>query len=143
MIQIELPADPAYLVVLCAAVKTFATTQGLSNEESRRLEVAVDEVATNVIIHAYKESKDAHYRVELSRESNDIIIKIFDRGDGFELEKVPEPNVMVPIEDLALGGLGLFLARKMTDQIHYQKNDNGENCLTLRKHLTLQQAAEA
>ena len=135
MISFEMPADPSLVATLCAMVRTFAETKGLATDESRRLELAVDEVASNVILHAYRGDSTQRFRGEMESRDGRIIVRIYDRGPGFDLEKVPAPDLHLTIEEAPVGGRGLFLVRKMTDEIHYQRQAGGENCFTLVKKI--------
>ncbi len=59
-----------------------------------------------------------------------ITIELRDRGAGFAMDQVPEPD----IDALPERGLGIFIMRSMMDEVHYQLGDGQQpNVLTLRK----------
>ena len=97
------------------------------------VELAVDEACSNIIEHAYGgESKgDIRCTYQISAESLTIILK--DRGKRFNPETVPDPDFSAQLENLKAGGAGLFLMRRMMDEVTFEFNENG-NVLTMVKH---------
>lgn len=135
-LSVELPAEPRLLAIVCAAVREFAAVQGMSDADLHRLEVSVDEVISNVVCHAYSRDCNKRFRVTAERsESDELIVRVYDNGEGFCLEAVPAPDPNIPISEMQIGGLGLFLVQKMMDRIHYERTAEGENCMTLVKRI--------
>ena len=50
----------------------------------------------------------------------------------FDPLQVAEPDISTGLDDREIGGLGIFLARKVTDAVTYRYED-GQNILTLTK----------
>jgi len=135
IISFEMPADTSLIVVVCALVKTFAEAKGMKKEDSRRLELAVDEIATNAIMYGCGGDRAKRYRGEVETREGRVIVRIYERGPGFVLP--PEQPTALPssIQDISIGGRGILLARKMTDEIRYENNPGGENCFTIIKRI--------
>ena len=55
-----------------------------------------------------------------------------DKGVPFDPLKKPDPDVTLSAEDREIGGLGIFIAKKTMDSLHYAY-ENGENILTMTK----------
>ena len=53
------------------------------------------------------------------------------RSDDDPLEN-PDPNVSIPPSRKKVGGLGIYMTKKMMDSVEY-RFDNGENILTITK----------
>lgn len=108
---------------------------GFDDSTTYAVQLAVDEACSNIIEHAYGgESKgdiQCTYHVENSR----LIITLRDKGRPFDPEKVQEPNFGAPIEELKPRGAGLFLMRKLMDEIRFEFDQKTGNVLTLVKYI--------
>jgi anti-sigma regulatory factor (Ser/Thr protein kinase) len=97
---------------------------------SRRLRlnfrVSLTEALSNAMLYGNGGHPDKRVRVEVTVGTERLTARISDEGAGFDPQAVPDPtrpeNLTNP------GGRGLFLMRKLMDEVHY--NDRG-NCVTL------------
>jgi serine/threonine-protein kinase RsbW len=144
-VSLELPADPALLVMACRMVCLYAEMQGMGERDCQRLELAVDEICTNCITHAYKRDITKKYRVTAERSEDDfLVVRVLDHGVEFDLGDVPTPDIRCPLTDRQIGGLGLMFAVKATDELCYKRTPEGENCITMRKRISpISQVAQA
>jgi len=99
-----------------------------------QLQLATDEVASNIILHGY-----THYtgQIHLScwREDQKIKIRIEDRGEPFNPLLVDTPNLNTSLEERSPGGLGIHFLKTLTSSVDYEFK-NGKNRLTISKDLT-------
>lgn len=99
-----------------------------------QLQLATDEVASNIILHGY-----THYtgQIHLScwREDQKIKIRIEDRGERFNPLLVDNPNLNTSLEERSPGGLGIHFLKTLTSSVDYEFK-NGKNRLTISKDLT-------
>jgi len=63
------------------------------------------------------------------------MLTVTDDGHPFNPLEAPEPDTTLPVEERPIGGLGIYLLRKMFDRMDYTRTD-GKNRVTLRKKLT-------
>ena len=96
---------------------------------------AVDESATNIIEHGYR-GRAGEIEVEMAREDNGLIVRLRDAAPPFDPTQVPSPDLSLPLEARPLGGMGVFLTRRLTDGVTYRLTARCENELTLIKHIT-------
>jgi serine/threonine-protein kinase RsbW len=110
-----------------------ARQAGLNESEVYAVQLAVDEACSNIIEHSY--GGEGVGEIECTAESTKSGLKIVlrDRGKPFNPEAIPEPNLNVPLNQLKPGGLGVFLMRKMMDEVHFDFNTDGGNVLTMVK----------
>lgn len=99
------------------------------------MNLALEEVITNIIAYAY--SKDAEHIIilRLSFEGRQLIAEVEDDGRPFNPLDAPDPMLDVPLEDRPIGGLGIFLTKKIMDHIEYLQQD-GKNLVRLKKSVT-------
>ena len=93
---------------------------------------AVDESATNVIVHGY-EGRPGTIEIEVSREGDDLVVRIRDYAPPFDPTTYPAPDLSLPLERRRFGGLGIHLSRECTDAVIYRSMPDGANELTLVK----------
>jgi len=96
------------------------------------LETAVDEASTNVIKHAYG-GRGGFFEISCDTQGKDIVISIKDRGKPFDPGSVPQPDVNADLENRKIGGLGIYIMKKMMDEVKYSFDVKQGNRLEMRK----------
>jgi anti-sigma regulatory factor (Ser/Thr protein kinase) len=73
--------------------------------------------------------------LELSCGVHGDTIKIIltDRGEAFDPSEIPLPDLKADLSDRKIGGLGIFLMRKLMDEVHYESNADKSNTLPMIK----------
>lgn len=100
-----------------------------------QLDLAVEEIFINIANYAYApEIGKATVRVEVSNDPVAVTITFVDRGVPYDPLKKEDPDVTLSAEDRQIGGLGIFLTKKIMDDVSYEYKD-GQNVLTLKKTL--------
>jgi serine/threonine-protein kinase RsbW len=64
---------------------------------------------------------------------NEFIISMHDDGKPFNPSKVKAPNIKDDLSKRQIGGLGIYLMRKLMDEVHYKSIPGAGNLLTMRK----------
>lgn len=136
-IRLDLPATYKYLNILGACLtEMLSRVEGLSDPEvlAYNLQLAVHETCTNIINHAYGETRPEN-RIEITLKLEPIprslIMELQDTAGGaFDLSKIAEPN----LEEGQIHGYGLFLIRSLVDEVNYESH-SGKNIWRLVKKL--------
>ena len=102
-----------------------------------QLDIAVEELFTNVCSYAYPDAtSDAPGTVRIQRtytaDPDSITVDIIDQGVPYN--PLAKPDAVTPgnIEDVPIGGLGILMAKRVTDEMRYERTD-GLNVVTLVK----------
>jgi serine/threonine-protein kinase RsbW len=96
------------------------------------LALAVDEAVTNIIVHGYQgQPGKIHILLKIRPAGLDVILR--DEAPPFDPTRVPAPDIQLPLEERGPGGLGVFLARELTDRMLYRRLPKGGNELKLVK----------
>jgi len=135
MSKITFTADFDNLDEIRDYVGDIARQVGFSEKEIYSIQLAADEAASNIIEHAYAGVKDGTLDVDCSILEGGIKIVMHDRGKSFNPSSVPEPNVKADLSDRKIGGLGMYLMRKLMDEVTYESTDETGNILTMIKHM--------
>ncbi len=115
-------------------VKSNAEACGFTKEEIGKIILAVDEATTNVIKHAYHYAEDKKIIIKSSFKEGKFSITIIDEGSQFDPKGVPFPDLKEYHKEKRVGGLGMFLMRKLMDDIKYE-NFSNRNKVTLVKYI--------
>jgi serine/threonine-protein kinase RsbW len=107
---------------------------GFQDFDLYAVELAVDEACSNIIEHSYGGENKGD--IELTCDSNErsLVIILRDRGTPFDPSIIPEPNFGLNIDQLKPGGAGLFLMRKMMDEVYFDFSQGSGNVLTMIKN---------
>ncbi|NWF65040.1 MAG: ATP-binding protein [Chloroflexi bacterium] len=126
------PARFEYLDEIRDVVAEIARAGGFSEKTIYFLQLAADEAASNIIEHAYAGLPDAYLSMTCEMQGDEIVITMHDTGKAFNPAGVKEPNIKANLSDRQIGGLGVYLMRKLMDTVHYESTQSG-NLLTMKK----------
>lgn len=106
----------------------------LPQKEMTGIQLAVEEACTNVIRHAYHYAKgDIGLKVVI--RPTDISFSVIDKGRSFDFDKLDTPpDLQRYIKTGRKGGLGIFLIRKIMNEVGYNSTEDG-NELKMVKYL--------
>lgn len=120
---------------IIAFVHEFLESCFTGKKARKRIELAVEEMAVNVIHYAYA---SGHGPIEVHLSQNDpteFQIEIVDWGERFDPTRMmPSSARSQDLAEIEEGGLGIFLTNKVMDDITYQRVGT-ENHLIMRKKL--------
>ncbi|AKC81563.1 hypothetical protein IMCC26134_00030 [Verrucomicrobia bacterium IMCC26134] len=110
----------------------FADQQDLSPRVRGNLQVALEEVALNVIVHGYGEGgATRHFTVSLTLEGDYVRAEVSDEAVAFDPLTRAEVDTTLPLEKRPIGGLGIHLVKNLMDSVDYERRGT-RNVLTLR-----------
>lgn len=93
---------------------------------ANKVQIAVDEICSNIVY--YSQAKNAKITVTTSDEKLSLLFE--DDGIPYDPTTAKEPDVTLSAEEREIGGLGIFMVKKMAADIHYENTD-GKNRLTV------------
>ena len=103
-------------------VKAAARMAGLDRKAAYRLQLAVDEIATNIMTHGYAEAGlEGMLEVSATLDEETLTISIEDTGVAYDPSPQPLEDLDLPLEQREIGGLGLFLAIQNVDEFRYER----------------------
>ncbi len=121
------------LVKISKFVVRAAKSAGLGPAAVYAVEMAVDEACTNIIEHAYGGEGFGDIECTCQVDTYGLTVALRDYGHPFDPSRVPEPDINASLEERREGGLGLFLIRKLMDEVHFEFAPDSGNVLTLIK----------
>jgi anti-sigma regulatory factor (Ser/Thr protein kinase) len=113
---------------------TWLDHRGVSASAHYLANLAIEELVTNAMKYGYDDANEHVVEIKLALEHGGLVVTVTDDGRPFNPLTWPEPDTRLPLEDRLIGGLGVHLLRKMSDEMEYVRDGN-KNRLTLRKAL--------
>ncbi len=133
MRELVLPADKAAIPQATAWIDAELEKLDCPIKTQMQIDLAVDEVLANIAMYAYPEGSGT-VMMRFCCTDRTAEIAFIDSGIPYNPLENPEPDVTLPAEKRKIGGLGIFLVRKMADEVLYRRED-GKNVLTVRKRI--------
>lgn len=134
MKNVQFAAKFEFLDDIREFVGDIARAGGFSDKDVYNIQLATDEAASNIIEHAYKNNPDGILKLSSGMKGDAITIVLTDYGESFDPSVVPVPDLKADLSSRKIGGLGLFLMRKLMDEVHYESRTDKSNVLTMIKH---------
>ncbi|MGJ0428795.1 ATP-binding protein [Methylobacter sp.] len=94
------------------------------------LNLVLTEATINAIKHANYNNPEETVRITIQIQEDAVNIKVYDHGQGFDLEAVPVPDFENPKES----GMGLFFIKTLMDSVTYTRQED-YNVLEIVKYL--------
>ncbi len=107
-----------------------------SMKTMNQIDIALDELFGNIAQYAYPDGEGTvSVTVEFTTESPiRVVITLRDQGIPFNPLSNEDPDITSSAEERSIGGLGVFLCKKMMDDLIYE-HTNGQNVLRIFKAL--------
>ena len=115
--------------------RSVAAQSGFSEESIDKIALAVDEACTNIIKHAYKYSPEGDIVINIKVADNKLTVSITDFGLDFDPTLVPVPDIKKYYQQHKVGGLGIYLIKKLMDEVKYNPAVGNKNQVVLIKYL--------
>lgn len=114
-ISLTVPSHSKYLGLIRKVIQQFSRDGGFSEEDGRKLTLAVDEACSNVIKYSYEHDP-----------SKTIVLTLIDSGDKLEIKiqdfgKCPDLDRIKPrdLNEVKPGGLGTHFIKSIMDVVNY------------------------
>ncbi len=96
------------------------------------INLVLEEALSNVIFYAYEKGSSHEIKIDFAHSSNQLDITITDTGKPFDPTQKEDPDIELSVEDRPIGGLGIFLIRKIMNEVSYERVGQ-ENILRMSK----------
>lgn len=98
------------------------------------INLALEEAFTNTVNYAFQDDQLHHIEIKFIKKAKTLEIIMVDDGFAYDPTQNDDPPTDLPAPDRPVGGLGIFLIKKLMDGVDYQRKDN-KNSLKLIKHI--------
>ncbi len=130
--EIQIPAQMSYLREVRDFIEFIGKKYKFEDKIVNSFKLVVDEACTNIIRHGYRDIKDGKITIRAIIRRRSLTIVIIDQGISFDPRQVKNPDLQKYVQIGKKGGLGIFMMRKLMDDIRYNVTSRG-NELRLTK----------
>jgi anti-sigma regulatory factor (Ser/Thr protein kinase) len=113
-------------------IEAVGAARGLSPDVVFKLNLALDEVVTNIVSYAYDDEDEHQISIHLVLDDDCVSVRVEDDGRAFNPLDARKPDLGLDIDERPIGGLGVHIVRTLMDALEYRR-ENGRNILTMRK----------
>ena len=113
------------------ALKAWLTAANLGQTAEDRAFLVFEEIVTNIIRYGFDDAKDHTIDVSFARGDSELTLVFDDDGHPFDPRNVPAPDLHRPLAAAPIGGRGIFLVRKNSKRLDYERTAKGRNRLTV------------
>ena len=117
-------------------IEKFGVSQEWPLQWISNTNLALDELVTNAVLYGLKENaEDTNIIIKIAVENGDLVIRMLDKGIPFNpFQEVTDPSLDLQLEDMQIGGLGVYFVKTLMSAYHYERVD-GVNNITLIQRL--------
>jgi serine/threonine-protein kinase RsbW len=131
LLELKVANDLAALPRVAAELESFCSRHGVPYRDVNRLNLALEEVLTNVISYGFPAGGRHEIDVAIRHRDGSLQATVSDGGVPFDPLAQPAPDLAAPAEQRAVGGLGIHLVRALSEAIDYRRDGN-RNVLSFR-----------
>ena len=120
--KISLSSESRSLLVLEEWINKLCDFHQISVEQYGNVLIAITEAVNNAIIHGNKNIANKKTDIEYNFENQTITFTVFDEGNGFDFNDLPDPTNPENLEKPK--GRGIFLMNHLADMVNFIDNGN-------------------
>lgn len=132
--RLKIPSQTDNLELIREVVGKIARNVGFSEEESSKIELAVDEACANVIKHAYRKDQKKPIDIVVKIDYQKLTIIVTDQGKGFDPKHLRDPDMQEYLAEMRVGGLGIYLIRTLMDEVDFKSAPGKGNQVRMVKY---------
>ncbi len=131
------PSHTSQLELIRRVTRQVASSLSFTEEALDDIGLAIDEACANIINHSYTESRSGLITVDFELDQSKLVMRLIDKG---EAGQTFNPELLNPVDKekylkvLTKGGLGVYLVKKIMDEVEYTVCPGISNCLTMVKY---------
>ncbi|MEE9312929.1 MAG: ATP-binding protein [Planctomycetota bacterium] len=138
--RLEIQAHTQNLAVVREFLHSCIERSSLPQADANKVVLAVDEAVANTIQHGYEGRDDGTVEVQIEADGKKFSVKIRDNGLSYDAAAgssiKADLDLNAHIQSGNKRGLGLFIMRRVMDEVRYTSREGDVNELTLIKYIT-------
>lgn len=113
-------------------VESTLENLNVAQKNIAEINIAADEIYSNIVHYSGADE----VTVSCNLKDGTVNLVFTDDGKPYDSTKAPQPDLSLDAEEREPGGLGIYMVRKLMDEVSYQYRDN-KNILILKKRVKL------
>ncbi len=118
--MIKIASNPNNILEVENYLKGLTTEFSICKDRYPDILISLTEAVNNAIIHGNNSDEKKYVKINLEKSSKGLAFKVSDEGFGFNPDSLPDPTKPENVE--CCGGRGVFIMKKLCDNVSYQNN---------------------
>jgi len=131
MLEIKVPADVGHLDEVLEFIGKAIKNVGVGEKFNNNIYIAVEEIFVNISHYAYP-SGEGDVTISVNVTGSNITIEFTDIGTPYNPLEKKDPDITLSADERSIGGLGIFMVKKLMDSMDY-RYENNKNILSISK----------
>jgi serine phosphatase RsbU (regulator of sigma subunit)/anti-sigma regulatory factor (Ser/Thr protein kinase)/anti-anti-sigma regulatory factor len=123
--KLRIRAEESHIVQVREFITEISSSLGFDAKEINSIKLAVDEGCTNIIRHAYRGVESGFIDILAVVNPTSVSFVLIDQGKSFDFNRASDPNLQTYMKIGKKGGLGIFLMKKLMDEVEYHVTNRG------------------
>ena len=112
----------------------YSKENKLTEKTVHDIQMALDELLTNIVNYGYEDTDEHQIDIHFGVNDDAVKVEIVDDSKPYNILEKDNPDISLSIEDKPIGGLGIFLIKKLMSNVDYY-TEEGKNHLVMIKEL--------
>ncbi len=134
-LKFSVPASTQHLEDVRRKLRECGERAGISEKVMNQIVLAADEAVTNVVIHAYGNDGISMVDIEVRIDKDRMVLIVRDSAPPFDPTGHPDPDLEAHLKEGRKSGLGIYLMKRVMDEVRHRVVDGNVNELILIKNL--------
>lgn len=134
-LSLQLKNDLSELDTMRDPLDNFYASHNLPDNVRHAFDMALEEIFVNIVSYAFEDNKEHIIDLSLQVKGNEVVGDLKDDGEPYNPLLRPDPKIDLGIDERKIGGLGIYLTKRLMDEVEY-KYENNINCLMFKKYLS-------
>ncbi|HIC37629.1 MAG TPA: ATP-binding protein [Candidatus Marinimicrobia bacterium] len=130
-VELTLPIIPDLELAATKTAEVVAKHMNLDDEKSAEIGMALIEATINAFEHS--ESDSENVEIHFVIQGDTLVIKVTDKGKGFDPSKVKIPNIEEKLRSDQKRGWGLKLIQELMDTVEFESTPEGTTVTMTKK----------
>ncbi len=122
-LQVSIPGRLSEVDAVARRVEEFGDAHGLPGPKVYVINLALDELITNVVSYGFGGVPEPEIRITLRMEGDALVLIVEDNGQPFDPTQAMPADVASPLAERRIGGLGLHLVKSFANRLSYEFAD--------------------
>ena len=112
----------------------YSKDNKLTEKTVHDIQMALDELLTNIVNYGYEDTDEHQIDIHFGVNDDAVKVEIVDDSKPYNILEQENPDISLSVEDKPIGGLGIFLIKKLMSNVDYY-TEEGKNHLVMIKEL--------
>ena len=112
----------------------YSKENKLTEKTVHDIQMALDELLTNIVNYGYEDTDEHQIDIHFGVNDDAVKVEIVDDSKPYNILEKDNPDISLSMEDKPIGGLGIFLIKKLMAHVDYY-TEEGKNHLVMTKEL--------